>query len=115
MPQPVRTASAPSRKRHAPRCLAAPSCPCSDRNQEITVMIKRRKNPNALPDGGFTGPFRHENHPRPVTRRELLGAGFLSGGAVILAPAWLGALLKISQAKAAGVLDTDLDALTGEC
>jgi hypothetical protein len=78
-------------------------------------MIKRRKNPNALPDGGFRGPFRHENHPRPVTRRELLGAGFLSGSATILAPAWVGALLKVSQAKAAGVLDTDLDALTTEC
>jgi hypothetical protein len=78
-------------------------------------MIKRRKNRNALPDGGFRVPFRHENHPRPVTRRQLLGAGFLSGGATIFAPAWVGALLKVSQARAAGVLDTDLDALTAEC
>jgi len=54
-------------------------------------------------------PFRHENHPRPVTRRELLGAGFLSGSAMVLGPAWLGGLLKASRADAA--LSPDIQAL----
>jgi hypothetical protein len=50
---------------------------------------------------GLHEPFRHENHPRPITRRELMGAGFLSGPAIVLAPAWLGALLKSQRADAA--------------
>jgi len=50
---------------------------------------------------GLHEPFKHENHPRPVTRRELLGAGFLSGPAIVLAPAWVGALLKAQRAGAA--------------
>ncbi|HWM72066.1 MAG TPA: hypothetical protein VNO35_36225 [Steroidobacteraceae bacterium] len=50
---------------------------------------------------GPNEPFRHENHPRPITRRELMGAGFLSGPAIVLAPAWLGALLKGQRADAA--------------
>jgi len=54
-------------------------------------------------------PFRHENHRRPVTRRELLGAGFLSGSAMVLGPAWLGGLLKAGRANAA--LSPDIQAL----
>jgi hypothetical protein len=50
---------------------------------------------------GLHEPFRHENHPRPITRRELMGAGFLSGPAIVMAPAWLGALLKSQRADAA--------------
>ena len=58
---------------------------------------------------GLHEPFRHENHPRPVTRRELLGAGFLSGPAIVLAPAWVGALLKTQRAAAAApTLATDI-------
>ena len=49
---------------------------------------------------GLHEPFRHENHPRPITRRELMGAGFLSGPAIVMAPAWLGALLKSQRADA---------------
>jgi hypothetical protein len=62
---------------------------------------------------GPNEPFRHENHPRPITRRQLMGAGFLSGPAVVLAPAWLGALLKTQRAEAA--LDPDIVALQTEC
>jgi hypothetical protein len=72
-------------------------------------MIIRKK--PARPHG-LHEPFRHENHPRPVTRRQLLGAGFLSGGAMVVAPAWLGAIFKASRANA---LDTDISALTTEC
>lgn len=72
-------------------------------------MIIRRK-PARPP--GLNEPFRHENHPKPVTRRQLLGAGFLSGGAMVVAPAWLGAIFKASRANA---LDADISALTTEC
>jgi hypothetical protein len=71
-------------------------------NQEITAMLIRKK--PARPHG-LHEPFRHENHPRPVTRRQLLGAGFLSAPAMVLAPAWLGSLLKPRSAAAAAPLD----------
>jgi hypothetical protein len=61
---------------------------------------------------GKNEPFRHENHPRPITRRQLLGAGFLSGPAIVLAPAWLGALLKPQSAAA---LDQTIATFKGEC
>jgi len=61
---------------------------------------------------GKNEPFRHENHPRPITRRQLLGAGFLSGPAVVLAPAWLGALLKPQSAAA---LDATIQQFQPEC
>jgi hypothetical protein len=61
-------------------------------------MIIRKK--PARPHG-LHEPFKHENHPRPVTRRQLLGAGFISAPAIVMAPAWLGALLKAQNANAA--------------
>jgi hypothetical protein len=63
-------------------------------------------------------PLRHENHPRPTTRRDFIAAGFLSGPAMVMAPAWLGALLKANRANAgAPPLDPDINALlaTAEC
>jgi hypothetical protein len=76
-------------------------------------MIIRKKLPR---QHGPNEPYRHENHPRPITRRELMGAGFLSGPAFVLAPAWLGALLKSQRAGAAQpVLDQDILDLKQEC
>jgi len=66
-------------------------------------MYILKKTPRAH---GLHEPFKHENHPRPVTRRELIGAGFLSGGAMVMAPAWLGALLRSGNADAAAALTT---------
>ncbi|HXI66356.1 MAG TPA: hypothetical protein VNH41_00325 [Steroidobacteraceae bacterium] len=63
-------------------------------------------------------PFRHENHPRPTTRRDFIAAGFLSGPAMVMAPAWLGALLKAGRANAgAPPLDADISPLlaAAEC
>ena len=57
-------------------------------------------------------PLRHENHPRPRTRREFIAAGMLSGPAMVVGPAWLGALLKANRANAgAPPLDPDITAL----
>jgi hypothetical protein len=65
---------------------------------------------------GLHEPFRHENHPRPITRRQLMGAGFLSGPAIVMAPAWLGALLKGQSADAAMLDPLVVGAqATGEC
>jgi hypothetical protein len=60
-------------------------------------------------------PMRHENHPRPRTRRDFIAAGFLSGPAMVMAPAWLGALLKTDRANAgAPPLDGDINALLAQ-
>jgi hypothetical protein len=62
-------------------------------------------------------PLLHENHPKPRTRREFIAAGLLSGPAVVMAPAWLGALLKANRANAAAPLAPDIAALlaSSEC
>jgi hypothetical protein len=72
-------------------------------------MIIRNKPPRPHAPGE---PLLHENHKRPVTRRELLSAGLMSAPAMIMAPAWLAALLKPGAARATGLpLDTDINAL----
>jgi hypothetical protein len=63
-------------------------------------------------------PLRHENHPKPVTRRDFIAAGFLSGPAMVIGPAWLGSLLRANRAYAgAPPLDGDINALlaAAEC
>ncbi|MBS0364307.1 MAG: general secretion pathway protein GspF [Proteobacteria bacterium] len=69
---------------------------------------KKPPRPHALGE-----PLLHENHARPVTRRQMLGAGLVSAPAMVMAPAWLGALLKASRAEAAGpiALSPDIQAL----
>src|SRR6516165_1606960 len=60
-------------------------------------------------------PLRHENHPRPRTRREFIAAGMLSGPAMVVGPAWLGALLKANRANAAAPpLDPDIAPLLSQ-
>jgi hypothetical protein len=60
-------------------------------------------------------PLLYDNHPRPRTRRDFLAAGMISGGGLVIGPAWLGSLLKASRANAA--LSPDIAALlpTGQC
>jgi hypothetical protein len=70
-------------------------------------LLKKTPRPH-----GPNEPFRHENHARPVTRRQLLGAGFLTGPAFVLAPAWLGSLLKPQSAEA---LDATITKFQTEC
>lgn len=52
-------------------------------------------------------PFRHANHERPVTRRQFLAQGFLSGGALVTGPSLLGLFGRsnsaYAQAAACGV------------
>jgi hypothetical protein len=37
-------------------------------------------------------PYRHPDHPRPVTRRQFLAQGFLTGAAIVASPSLFGAL-----------------------
>ena len=68
---------------------------------------KKLPRPHALHE-----PILHENHPRPVTRRELLSAGFLGASGLVMAPAWLAALLKPGAAGAQQIpLDGDISPL----
>jgi hypothetical protein len=66
-------------------------------------MIIRKKPPKPHPPGT---PFRHENHPRPVSRRDFLAAGYLGAQGMVIGSAWLGAVLKSQNARAG--LDTDI-------
>jgi hypothetical protein len=78
------------------------------------LIRKKPPRPHALGE-----PLLHQNHPRPVTRRDFFAAGFLSGGAMVIGPAWLGALLRSGRANAQTTtpLDNDIAALlaAGEC
>src|SRR5262245_60116297 len=56
---------------------------------------KKMPRPHALGE-----PLLHENHRKPVTRRELLGAGLKTAPALVVGPAWLGAMLKSQKAFA---------------
>ena len=76
-------------------------------------MLIRKRPPKPTPPGT---PLLHENHPRPVTRRDFLAAGMIGAQGMVLGSAWLGSLLK-AQAARAGGLDADIQALlgTGQC
>ena len=77
------------------------------------LIRKKPARPHALGE-----PLLHQDHPVPVTRRELLSAGLISAPAVVMAPAWLGALLKSSTANAANpTLSADIATLlaSGQC
>jgi hypothetical protein len=58
-------------------------------------------------------PQRHESHNRPMTRRELIGQGFMAGSATVLGGGILG--LFSNPRAAFADLATDLDALTASC
>ena len=46
----------------------------------MLIRVKRKlRHPDA--------PQRHDDHRRPMTRRELIGQGFMTGGATVLSTA----------------------------
>ena len=57
-------------------------------------------------------PLRHPNHRRPVTRREFLAQGFISGAAMIVAPSLFG-LFKSREAYAQAAAQCNLSAGAG--
>jgi hypothetical protein len=78
------------------------------------IIGKKPPRPHALGE-----PLRFDNHPRPKTRREFLAAGLVSGGGLVIGPAWLAGLLKANAANAANqiTLSPDINALlpAGQC
>jgi hypothetical protein len=74
------------------------------------LIRKKPPRPHALHQ-----PILHPDHPRPVTRRELLSAGFLGASGLVMAPAWLAGLFKPGTAGAQQIpLDGDMQALLAQ-
>src|SRR5690606_12473530 len=72
----------------------------------MIIKIKRKpRHPDA--------PQRHEQHRRPMTRRELLGQGFIAGSATVLSGGVLG--LFANPRGAFADLAADLQALPLDC
>jgi len=76
------------------------------------MFFIQKKPPRAHQPGE---PLLYDNHKRPVTRRDFLAAGMLSSSGVVLAPAWLGALLKAQRANAALASDIQNMLAPGQC
>src|SRR5271170_7776953 len=62
---------------------------------------------------GTNGPFRHQDHPRPRTRREFLAQGFITGAATVVAPTLAGMLAYPRSARA--TLASDIQAAVTAC
>jgi hypothetical protein len=69
-------------------------------------MIIRKKLPRAL---GLNEPLRHPDHKRPVTRRDFIGQGFLTGTASVVMPSLFAALMNPNSAQALTQVQMDLD------
>lgn len=72
------------------------------------LIIKSRRK-RAL---GLNEPLRHESHKKPVTRRDFLAQGFITGAATIVAPTMLGSLLNPRLARAD--LSGDIEAMKAQ-
>jgi len=70
------------------------------------LIIKSRRK-RAL---GLDEPLRHESHKKPVTRRDFLAQGFVTGAATVVVPTMMSALMKSGTAGAATrALADDID------
>ena len=70
--------------------------------------MAKKRNKRRLGD-----PLRHPDHPRPVTRRQFLAQGFISGAAYCTAPTVLGLFANPREAYA--TLSPDLELLKQSC
>ena len=73
-------------------------------------MLIRKKLPRSH---GLNEPMLHTDHARPVTRRELISTGLMTGPAVVAATGLLGMLGRSGRAMAG--LDTDMNDLKSPC
>ena len=62
---------------------------------------------------GIHDPLRHQDHPRPRTRREFLAQSFITGGATVIGPSLLALLAAPRAARA--TLAGDISSLLGPC
>ena len=58
----------------------------------------KRKSRRGEPKVG--GPYRHPDHPRPVTRRQFVAQGFVAGTATVIAPTLYGLFASPRAAQA---------------
>jgi len=74
----------------------------------MLIRVKRRlRNPDA--------PQRHDNHRRPMTRRELIAQGFMTGGAAVLSTGLFSLFANPRAALAQLASDLQLDAAALGC
>src|SRR5258708_28797220 len=73
----------------------------------LQFMSKKSK----VPD--LNEPFRHQDHPRPRTRREFVAQGFMTGAATVIAPTLAGMLAYPRAARAS--LATDIQTAVANC
>lgn len=73
-------------------------------------MIIRKGRPRTL---GINEPLRHESHKRPVTRRDFIAQGFMTGAATLMTGGILSLFANPRAAYAA--LSPDLEALKAAC
>jgi hypothetical protein len=71
----------------------------------------KRKSRRGEPRVG--GPYRHPDHPRPVTRRQFVAQGFIGGAATVIAPTLFGLFANPRAPRAA--LSPDLETLKASC
>ena len=62
---------------------------------------------------GIHEPLRHQDHPRPQTRREFLSQGFMTGVGTVVGPSMLGLLAGTQSARA--TLAPDIQSLLATC
>ena len=74
------------------------------------IIKSQRKRALALNE-----PLRHGSHKKPVTRRDFLAQGFVTGAATVVAPSILAALMNPRGAHAARLPDDTVEAMKLEC
>src|SRR6185437_10856871 len=74
-------------------------------------MLIRKKPPRPHAPGE---PILHDDHRRPVTRREMLSAGLMGASGLVMAPAWLAALLTPGKASGAIGLSPDIQSIVND-
>jgi hypothetical protein len=74
-------------------------------------MLIRKKPPRPHAPGE---PILHDDHRRPVTRREMLSAGLMGASGLVMAPAWLAALFKPGKASGAIGLSPDIQSIVND-
>ncbi len=72
-------------------------------------MLIRKKLPRAH---GLDEPILHDDHPRPVTRRDFVASGLITGPAVVAATGLLGMLARSRNAQAASSMSPQMQTLT---
>jgi len=76
-----------------------------------------RKISGKLPKGlGLHEPLRHQDHPRPTTRRQFIAQSFMTGGATVLMPPLVSLLADPQAARAASpTLPNDIQTAITNC